>query len=80
MANQVVPLFKTNYVDYLGRLRYLEVKSVIGHGGGFYFRCIIDEQDVYDLRLAEDGQWYDLEDGPTVLADEIGSIIESRIV
>ncbi|MHA4806823.1 hypothetical protein ACX0G9_01885 [Flavitalea flava] len=79
MAHQLIPLFKANYIDYSGSLRYLEVKCVYGQKGLLFFHCIIDEEQSYNIRLSEDGQWCEYQDGPTVLADEIGSIIELKV-
>ena len=79
MASQIFLLFRANYIDYAGRLRWLTVEFLVGHYGRLYFRCTIDGEDSYMIRIAEDDQWYDLAEGPTVLADELGSIIESKL-
>jgi hypothetical protein len=44
-----------------------------------YFQCALDDRDTCYIRLAEDGRWYDQTSGPTVLADELGSIIEGKL-
>jgi len=77
MAYKTFPFFQLNYIDYLGRLRYLQVTRLINHTGQFYV-CTIDDRDTRIIWHSTDRQWYDLEDGPTVLADELGSIIEGR--
>ena len=79
MANQTYPFFQLNYIDYLGRLRYLQVQLLINKTGQFYI-CTIDGQDTRIIWQCKDQRWYDLEEGPTVLADELGSIIEGRVV
>jgi hypothetical protein len=79
MANLEFPFFKANYIDYLGRLRWLRVDFHIGRDGKLYFRCTVDEQDSFSIRLGEDGYWHERATGPTVLADELGSIIESKL-
>lgn len=80
MANQAIPLFKANYIDYLGRLRYLEVICVYGREGLLFFHCIVDERQGHYIRLSEDGQWVEYKEGPTVVADELGSIIEAKVI
>ncbi len=79
MAKQVFPLFRANYVDYRGHLRWLTVESLLGRDGLLYFQCTIDQRDSYVIRMGEDARWHDRVAGPTVLADELGSIIESKL-
>ena len=78
MANKTFPFFQLNYIDYLGRLRYLQVQILVNPTGQFYL-CVIDGQDTRIIWQCDDRQWYDLEEGPTVLADELGSIIEGKV-
>jgi hypothetical protein len=79
MANQIFPLFRLNYIDYLGQIKYLEVETVIEDDTDQYYLCTIDGQDTRTLRMGEDGNWHDQEEGPTALADELGSMIEARL-
>ena len=79
MHNEVFPFFRTIYIDYQGRLRQLEVESVIEPDGSLYFLCTIDERRAYAIHLEADGRWHDRYDGPTPLANELGSVIESKM-
>jgi hypothetical protein len=79
MNNEVFPFFRTLFVDYQNRLRCLDVESSVDPDGEFYFLCIVDERKAYALRIEADGRWHDRYDGPTPLADELGSVIESKM-
>jgi hypothetical protein len=79
MNNEVFPSFRTIYIDYQGRLRHLDVESSVDPDGQLYFLCIIDKRKAYAIRVEEDCRWHDRYDGPTPLADELGSVIESKL-
>jgi hypothetical protein len=79
MTRQTFSLFQSLYIDYRGRLCRLSVSFLIGKDKLLYFQCSLDERETYSIRLGEDGRWYDQRSGPTVLADELGSIIEGKL-
>jgi hypothetical protein len=80
MTRRRLSLFKTYFIDYRGRLRQLSVSFLISHDKLLYFQCTLDDQDTYSIRLTDDGCWHDQIAGPTVLADELGSLIESKLI
>ena len=80
MTRHTLSFFETYYIDYRGCLRKLAVSFLFVSEEEFiHFQCTLDERDIYSIHFAADGRWPDEFAGPTVLADELGSLIEGQM-
>ena len=45
-----------------------------------YYRCVLDDIKVVDLWINDNGDWIDMESGPSELSAKIGETIEGKVL